>query len=202
MTITNGYTDLATLKGSDLINISASDTTSDALLEVIIEAASREIDADCGQYFYKSASDETRYYTAEWNDKFRLPDPLTSLTALATDGDGSYTYSDAWTTADYDLAPYNASAKNEPYTALEVKIGSAYAFTCQRRGVKITGIFGWPAVPKKITVACLQLSARMFKRLSTPLGVASMAALGEVQVAIKEKDPDYWGYLAEYMGKA
>jgi hypothetical protein len=202
MTITNGYTDLTTMKSPDVLKLSATDTTSDTILETIIEAASRTIDSDCARFFYKSATDETRYYTAELSDKLFLSDDLVSITELATDGDNDRTWAEIWSaTADYDLVPYNAAAIGDPYTAIEMIDTGAYTFPHYRKGVKITGVFGYPAVPKKITQACILLSSRLFKRLSTPLGVASMAAMGEVQISIKDKDPDYWHLIREFMRK-
>jgi hypothetical protein len=201
MTITNGYTDLVTMKGADVLNISATDTTSDALLETIIEAASRTIDSDTGRYFFKSATDETRYYAAEFSDKLFVDD-LVSITSLATDGTNDRTYAELWSASDdYDLMPYNAALDGKPYTAIAMQDAGSYTFPPYRRGVKIVGIFGWPAVPMKIRQACILLSERYFKRLSTPLGVASMAAMGEIQIQIKDKDADYWHLILEYIRK-
>jgi len=202
MTITNGYTDTSTMKGPDVLNISASDTTSDALLEVIIEAASRTIDSDCGRFFYKSATDETRYYSAEFAEKLFCNDDIVTITELATDDANNRTWSSLWSaSADYDLIPYNATAMGRPYTSIEMTSIGAYIFPTYPKAVKITGVFGWPSVPMKIKQACILLSARLFKRLSTPLGVASMASMGEIQVQIKEKDGDYYHLINEFVRK-
>jgi hypothetical protein len=202
MTITNGYTTTSQVKASDILSISATDTASDALLEILIEAASRVIDADTGRYFYKSATDETKYYSAEFADRLFLFDDIVTITTLATDADDSRTYADVWSAStDYDLKPYNNAAKGLPFTSIEVRPGSAYSFPYYSKGIKIVGIFGYPSVPMAIQTACILLTARTFKRMSTPLGVASMAALGEVQIAIKDKEPDYWHLIREFMRK-
>lgn len=202
MTITNGYTDLSTLKGVDVLSISASDTTSDTLLENIVEAASRTIDSDCIRYFYKSATDEARYYTGCYVDKLFLMDDIVSVTELATDSAGDKSYTNIWAAnTDYDMVPYNAAAMSRPYTAIEISSTGNYMFVTYPKGIKITGIFGWPSVPAKIKQACIMLSSRIFKRLSTPLGVASMAALGEVQISIKDKDADYFHLVNEFVRK-
>jgi hypothetical protein len=202
MTITNGYTDLSTMKGADVLNISSTDTTSDTILEIIVEAASRTIDSDCIRYFYKSSTDETKYYTAQFVDKLFLLDDVVSITQLATDSGNDKTYTSIWSaSADYELAPYNAASMNRPYTAIEISETSNYMFTTYRKSIKITGIFGWPSVPAKIKQACVMLSSRLFKRLSTPLGVASMAALGEIQISIKDKDADYFHLINEFVRK-
>lgn len=202
MTINQGYTDLSTLKSADVLNISASDTTSDTLIETIIEAASRTIDSDCGRYFYKSATDETRYYSAECGDKLFLSDDLVSVSSLTTDGYNDRSYAEVWSaSADYDLVPFNSALDGRPYTSIEMQDDGQFTFPPYRKGVKIVGVFGWPAVPSKIKQACILLSTRLFKRLSTPLGVASMAAMGEIQIQIKEKDADYWHLLFEFIRK-
>lgn len=202
MTITNGYTDTSTMKGPDVLNISATDTTSDSLLEIIIEAASRNIDSDCGRFFFKSATDETRYYSAELPEKLFCNDDIVTIAELATDGANNRTWSELWSaSADYDLIPYNAAAMNRPYTSIEMTAIGAFIFPTYPKAVKITGIFGWPAIPAKVKQACILLSARLFKRLSTPLGVASMAAMGEIQVSIKDKDADYWHLINEFTRK-
>lgn len=202
MTITNGYTDASTMKGPDVLSISATDTTSDSLLEIIIEAASRNIDSDCGRFFWKSSTDETHYYTTEFVDKLFCGNDIVSITSLATDGANDRSYTEIWSaSSDYDLLPYNADIYGCPYTSLEVIGGSAYFFPHYHKGIKIVGIFGWPSVPMKVKQACILLSARLFKRLSTPLGVASMAAMGEVQIQIKDKDPDYWHLINEFTRK-
>ena len=202
MTITNGYTDTSTMKGPDVLNISATDATSDALLEVIIEAASRTIDSDCGRWFFKSATDEVRFYSAEFAEKLFFNDDIVTIAELATDDANNRTWSSIWSaTADYDLIPYNAAANGKPYSSIEMTSIGAYIFPIYPKAVRITGIFGWPSVPMKIKQACILLSARLFKRLSTPLGVASMAAMGEIQVQIKEKDGDYYHLINEFTRK-
>lgn len=202
MTITNGYTTVSTLKGDDLLHIGATDTSSDSLLEAIIEAASRAIDADCMRYFYQSATDETKYFSPEFCDELFLPVDIVSITSLATDDSDDRTYPDTWTSADYDLSPEGASDYGRPYTSIVTRPNGDHDFpTSYRKSVKIVGIFGWPSVPKKIETACILLSMRLFKRMSTPLGVASMAATGEVQVMIRDKDADYWHLLSEFIRK-
>lgn len=201
MTITNGYATLTQVKDAQILNISASDTAADTVIENIVEAASRVIDNDTRRYFYKSATDETRYYTAEYADRLFLFDDIVSITTLATDAANDRTYTDVWATTDYDLEPYNASFHGWPYTSIAIHPGSSFSFPPYRKGVKIVGIFGFSSVPMAIQTACILLSARVFKRLSTPLGTASMAAFGEVQISIKDKDPDYWHLIREYMRK-
>lgn len=201
LTIINGYATLAQLKAVDRLNISTTDTASDASLGGIITAVSRAIDLQCSRYFYKSTADETRYFSARETDRIRVGD-IVSITALYTDtlaGDRTYPYT--WATTDYDLSPYDAAVLSEPqpYNWIEVSPLGQYLFPVGvAKGVKITGVFGWSAVPSAITEACLLWSERFFKRYKTPLGVSAMTALGEMNMKVPPPDPDVFMLLNNY----
>ena len=72
--ITNGYCTLAQLRSAPALNLPATYTTDDTLLESIITAASRAIDKQCGRYFYKSSAAEVRYFTADNSRMFEQED--------------------------------------------------------------------------------------------------------------------------------
>lgn len=55
MTVVNGYCTLDELKAR--LDISTTDTADDTKLEVIIQAASRAIDAKTGRRFYATTAD-------------------------------------------------------------------------------------------------------------------------------------------------
>lgn len=199
MTITNGYTDLTTIKGADYLNIS--DSNSDTALEGIITTISRAIDNECNRYFYKSSAHEVRYFTAR--DPYQLfCGDVVSVTALYTDTSvGDRTYPFTWQTTDYDLFPYNESTMSEPepYRWLDKTPLGTYQFPVGvPKGVKLDAIFGWNAVPSAITRACLLWSMRWFKRLKTPLGVAAASFLGETTVKFPPPDPDVMALLSNY----
>ncbi len=183
--MSNSYCTLAELKGS----LGISDTTDDAELEAVISAASREIDTHLGRRFYQSAAGTVRYYTAT-NSGVLLIDDCAALTAVATDPDGDRTYEDTWTATDYDLLPPNAAADDEPYTTLVTAWEGDYSMPVGvRSGVKLTGTWGWPAIPEPIRRACVLRSAWLFKRRDTPLGLSGSADLGLVRVG--RWDPDF-----------
>lgn len=183
MSIANGYCTLAELKA--YLDIDPGDVDDDTMLEACVEAASRAIDVHCGRWFYTTSADETRCYTAEDADLLR-PDDLVSITSLYTDDDGDGTFETEWTTSDYYLEPYNAALHGEPYTAIRAV---EQAFPLLRRAVRITGKFGWPAVPPDIRQAALLQSARLFKRKDALFGVMGSAEMGQV-VVIPKLDPD------------
>jgi hypothetical protein len=49
--------------------------------------------------------------------------------------------------------------------------------------VKVTGVWGWPAVPAAISQATILQAARHFKRYDSPLGVAGFGDFGVVRVS-------------------
>lgn len=176
MAITNGYCTLEELKGRLGNRV---DATDDTKFEQIIEAASRQIDGLCNRIF-SSAAAETRIFTAECWD-FLAVDDLVSITSLTTDEQGNRTYTETWTADDYDLEPYNNAARNWPYTHLRLNPNTTNAFPTIRRGVKITGTWGWPAVPDAVTEACLLIAVRLVQTAKAPFGVAGTAPDGQVQ---------------------
>ena len=96
MAISNGYATLADVKAA--LRITTGDTQDDFLLELSIEAASRQIDGFCERVFTQSTA--TRIYRP--TDVFTVDiDDLQSLTFLKTDSDGSGVFSTTWATTDY-----------------------------------------------------------------------------------------------------
>lgn len=196
MTITNGYCTLDDFKNR-LAGSMAVDATRDALMEQTIEAASRQIDGWCGRRFY--AASETRYVTAvDWDLCF--VDDLLSVSALATDDDNDRTYSTTWAATDYELEPVNApyTIPPSPYSLIRTTPDGDYSFPSVRRGVKITGSWGFSSTaPHDIREACLLLAARLWKRKDAVLGVAGRGQLGEIVSQIP-KDDDIWALLRPY----
>ena len=196
MTITNGYATLAEYK-AQFFPTDQSDTADDATIELVIEAASRAIDDHCFRRFYKNTVDETRYYSAEF-DNILFVDDLVSITTLKTDEDGDRTYEQTWVATDYDLQPFNASLKSEPYGWIETTPNGSYSFPNTAKGVQIVGVFGWPSTPKQIKEACLLQAHRLFKRKDAPFGVAGTGELGQV-VMINKLDPDVLSLLSPWV---
>lgn len=178
------YTTVATLK----TRLSISDATDDTTLGLVLDGVCRAIDGHCGQSFYKDSAASIRYYTAV-DKRTVFVDPLVSVTTLATDGDVDRTYSQTWAATDYDLMPANAASRDRPYTWLEQAPDGDYNFPTRSLGVKLTAVFGWPAVPAAVSEAALLWAERIFKRKDAPFGIASFIEAGEMRL-IKEIDPD------------
>jgi hypothetical protein len=198
MAITNGYATLVDYKARFFGD--TGDTKDDAAINSVIEVVSRKIDEICWQRFYTTT--EIRYFTAEDSDILFLPRPVSTLTALSTDHDGDRAYENLWVDGtDFDKMPFNAALDGEPYKWIETIPNGNYKFPVGiSRGVKISGKFGWAAVPRPIIEACLLGSHRLMKRMTTPLGVSAAAAVGQlaVQIPSLEVDPDFVALLKPY----
>jgi hypothetical protein len=186
--ITNGYATLQQVK--DALRIT--DAVDDSLIEMSIEAASREIDSYCQRVFYSITA--TRTYRAD--DNFLLEiDDLVSLSTLKTTAQTAW--DTTWGAADYQLEPTNGivGGLTQPYTRVRA-IGN-YTFPIMRNvTVQVVGVFGWSAVPIDVRLACVILSQRLFKRFDSPLGVVGMGDLGAIRVS--RIDSDVQALLAPY----
>lgn len=187
MTITNGYTDLATIRAQLSIS-SATATDNDTYIELAVESASRAIDDYCGRRFYTTTADETRYFTPSSAVRC-FTDDIISITSFATDEDGSRAYATTWATTDYDTYPLNST----PYTHIQVTPLGDYSFPRAPKSVKIVGKFGYCAiadVPKQVKEACMLYAIRLFKRIKeAPFGVAGSSEMGQ-SIIIPKEDPD------------
>lgn len=197
----NGYCSLADLRSTPALNFDAAYTTDDQLLCDLITATSRAIDKQCGRYFYKSTASETRYFTTPNTTRVFVGDFI-SITSLSTDTlSGDRTYPFIWAATDYDLYPYDAATTSEPepYRFIDTTLRGQYLFPAGiPKAVKLDAVYGWAAVPELINAACMIWTERNYKRLSTPLGSASMSALGAVSVRVPPPDPDVEQMLANY----
>lgn len=183
MAITNGYCTLAQIKASAGIT----DTVDDTLLELAVEAASREIDGACERQFYQTAT--TRIYTPR--DSYITDiDDLVSLTSIKTSSGADGTFDTTWTSTDYQLEPLNSIAGGIPTPATSIRAVGDYTFPISggEATVQVVGTFGFEAVPIQITQATVILGSRIFKRNDSPLGVAGFGDIGVIRVG--RLDPD------------
>lgn len=176
--------------------IGITDAVDDTTLNAVLEATSRGIDNYCGRFFYQTSAATARYYTALDDDSV-LIDDCVSLSAVATDADGNRVYEYTWASTDYDLLPENAAAGSEPYTEIATSPLGNYSFPVGvRKGVKLTGVWGWPAVPAPVKEACLIQGARVFKRKDSPFGILGSPEMGQMRIG--RFDPDVTWLLETY----
>lgn len=193
MAITNGYCTLAEVKSA----LRITDTVDDSLLELSVEAASREIDGYCQRIFY-SRTAQTRVYTPE-SYFLCQTDDIVSVTTLETATDGS-NFDVTWSSGDYQLEPLNGVSgglQGQPYTRIRAVDSYVFPmFMLNEATVRITGTFGWAAVPVDVKQACVLLAMRQFKRYDSPLGVAGFGDMGALRVG--RTDPDVEALLHPY----
>jgi len=169
------------------------DTVDDSLLEISIEAASREIDGWCERVFTSSTA--TRIYRPI--DAFHVEtDDIQSITTLKTDTDGSGVFSTTWSVTDFQLEPLNGVSGGIKSPFYVIRAVGQYLFpiyeprnvNANQASVEVTGVFGFATIPTAVRQACILLAMRQFKRYDSPTGVMGFGDLGLVRVG--RVDPD------------
>ena len=188
MAITNGYATLTEIKNY----MSISDTTDNDLLENLVESASRSIDRIANRRFYLDATASARLYRA-YSNIFVYVDDIgtTSSLVVAVDENGNGTYSKTLTlNTDYILDPLTSPSLNRPYTQLTMvsntetwPIFPGLTSNGLRPGVQVTARWGWPSVPDDLNMACLILTADLYKRKDAPGGILGLGDLGVVRMS-------------------
>ena len=188
MAITNGYATLAEIKAY----MSISDNTDNDLLENLVESASRSIDRIANRRFYLDATASARLYRA-YSNIFVFVDDIgtTSSLVVKTDEDGNGTYSKTLTlNTDYILDPLTSQSLNRPFTQLTMvsnteswPIFPGLTSNGLRPGVQVTARWGWPSVPDDLNMACLILTADLYKRKDAPGGILGLGDLGVVRMS-------------------
>jgi hypothetical protein len=198
MTITNPYASLADVKAA----LRISDSVDDGLIEIAIEAASREIDGYCERVFY-NAGTQTKTFLP--TDSFLVEiDDLQSLTSLKTDSNGDGSFDVTWSATDLQLEPLNqfVSGLDTPFTRIRAigrylfpifDVQNANYFEAS---VQIVGTWGFSAVPLAVKQACILSSMRQFKRYDAPLGIAGFGDFGPMRVS--RIDPDIEQMLSPF----
>lgn len=186
MPIVNGYASLADVKAS--ARIPSADTVDDGLLELAVESASRLVDSYTQRYFY-NAGTATRLFAPQDNYVTEIDD-LISLSVLQT-SDGE-TFDTTWDATDYQLEPLNGHVDGltgHPATRIRAIDDFLFNLLDQEATVRVTGVWGWSAVPTAVRQATVIQAARIFKRNDSPLGIAGFGDMGAVRVGV-QLDPD------------
>ena len=189
--ITNGYATLTQVKSA----IGIADGFDDSLLEMAIESASRQIDSYTERYFY-NAGTAVKIFAPIDNWVCPTEDFIT-LTKVETSEDGE-TYDTEWASDDWQAEPLNGRAGGLVTSYTQIRAVEDYLFP-YRNGeatVRITGTWGWSAVPIAITQATVILASRIFKRLDSPLGIIS-GELGSMRIGFR-LDPDVQHLIDPY----
>jgi hypothetical protein len=161
--------------------VGITDSTDDGALQSVLDATDTLIDLYCDRKTGFGTASETRYYTAEdW--EYVLTDDLVSVTTLQTDDDANGTYETTWTSGtDYVLAPRNAALDGFPYTEIDTSVTWPRNFPKDvYLGVKVVGVFGFPAVPAAVKQAEIIQAGAVWNSRTAPFGVIGSADLGGI----------------------
>lgn len=173
------------------------DSFADPDIALAISAASRGIDKVTHRRFYADANaTQVRYYTPT-SRRLVVIDDLVTLTSLQT-GPGDNTFPTTLTLhSQFEMEPLNAAADARPWTKLRAVSAS---FPAARRSVKVTGKFGWAAVPDEITQATTLLASKLVKRArEAPFGVVIGFGDGGEVARIARMDPDVAMLVGPYV---
>jgi hypothetical protein len=195
MAITNGYATLAEVKAA--ARIPSSDTIDDALLELSIESASRDLDAYTERVFYSTgATAVTRVYIPQ--DIYLVEtDDIISVQTLKSDSTGNGTFDITWTPGtDFQLEPLNGRAGGIDTPATRIRAIGEYLWpvyeprnvNSNQASVQVTGVFGFASIPIAVKQATILASLRAYKRYESPTGVLGFSDMGVVRIG--RLDPD------------
>lgn len=196
-------TDYATrAEAKAIVGIASSDTTEDTLVDSLITAASSAIDQYCDRPAgFGPQGTQTRYYAAD--DYYRIDvDDLLTVSSLATDDGIDGTYSQTWTAGTYNLMPYNAALAGRPYESIESSDTSILNFPKgSTKGVRITGTWGWSAIPAAVKQACLLEVAKLYASRNAPFGVIGTAEAGGITRMSTRMHPAAVALLDQYRNR-
>ncbi len=185
------YISVGALKGT--LQVQPTDPTRDDLLQLAVTGASRSVEQYCdGRVFYRATTATARIFSTarrticrDGSYRLLVDDIATTAGLIVEVGDGT-----TWTTVTVTITwPENALARGRAIEALiSTDDWRQYAY------VRVTAVWGWPAVPTAVEQATLLQATRLYRRKDSPEGVAGSAEWGLVRVP--NLDPDVKALLA------
>lgn len=190
------YASLGDLKSA----IRITDTDSDGLLQVALDAATTAIDEHCNRSFTPSSVATARVFEPV-NGRVVTDDFYTTVGLLVSVAGTLIPAAVPNVSAGYTLTPENASALGEPYTGFYYSSFPLAAFpllfAVQRATVTVTAKWGYAAdVPPAVELACLLQASRWFARRNSPYGIAGSPEIGSELRLLAKLDPDVAVMLA------
>ncbi|MFC6094737.1 phage gp6-like head-tail connector protein [Saccharothrix lopnurensis] len=169
----------------------------DELLALHIRAACRGIDDHTGRRFWRDDAPSARTFrplnASVWDadGHLLLVDDIATTDGLVVEQGST---SGGWSSVTgYEVAPDNAVARSRAITGLRVQAG----WPCYAGArVRVTAVWGWPAVPDVVEQAALLQATRLSKRKDSPEGVIGSAEWGGMRLA--QLDPDVKALLKNY----
>ena len=150
--------------------LSIDDSADDVVLSLVTAAASQQVRTYCGRSFDVDAAQtaSARYYAP--SDAFvTMIDDCWAITEVATDDGDDGTYNFTWQATDWQAQPVGnfgpTGLGGWPYTRI-VAVEAATFPIASRPAVKVTGKWGWVALPDDVKMATLMVAAEIFKAKS------------------------------------
>jgi len=194
-----GYCELEQVKSS--LSLSGQ-SYADLDIRGSIQAASRTIDLVCGRRFYTDGNASAqRFYDASSLDLVLIDDAI-SISALDIDTAWNGTFSTSLGTSFWNPGPYNNPSLGRPYEWIRRRpLSSAQIFPDWiPMSIRVTGQFGWSAVPGPIQEACAMLAHRYMRRKrEAPFGIMTVSAESARAIKIPQSDPDVYQLLLGYI---
>ena len=188
------YTTTALVKAS--LGIPTGTTSEDTYIAAAIGAAEDEINKFCGRTFEPDAAATTRVYQPSTN-VLAYTDDFHTTTDLVVKQDDSNngTYATTLTiTTDFIVIGNEA-----PFNIIRSVSSPFPRYTSDRPTVEVTAKWGYQsAIPDAVQQAALILSARLFQRRSSPLGVMAGVVNDFGPIRVSRVDPDIQRLLSGY----
>lgn len=146
------------------LGIDPADSRRDGQLKDLLDTATADVDAHCRRSFGQVGTEQdpvARVYDTVGG--LLLIDDLVSLDTLEYESGESWVAIDSSTVT---LLPRNADTDGRPFTMLRTRSGAALPPV-----VRITGVWGWPAVPAVVPRATVLQALRLAESGKVPLGV-------------------------------
>lgn len=175
------------------------DSIDDATIAKALAAASAAIDKFCATHFWKTAAGTARSFDARNPYQLRIDDAAV-VTEVATDPDSDGVFETVWAASDFQLLPLNRLAAPEELPVDEVRAVATRTFPSpvRRAGlVRVTGTWGWAAIPEAVKEATLLTANRLVKRKGSPEGVSGFDEFGVIRISSRD-DPDAVRLLTPY----
>lgn len=192
------YASLADLKSA----IRVTDTDSDTLLQIVLDAATSAIDDHCGRTFTPSTGGATTRKYAPVNGRVVVDDIYDPTGLVIAVAGVNLAAAVPNVSAGYVLTPENAIAMGEPitgfyYTAYTLAPWPLLRFY-ERASVYVTSQYwGYAAVtPPAVKYACVLQASRWFARRNSPYGIAGSPDMGSELRLLAKLDADVAVLLA------
>ena len=178
-------------------------------MDMIRDATTVAIDEYCQRHFWQDgtlAQPVARTFEVSHPCQFSLHDgtvggDLSTVVAptVETDEAGDGTYETLWAAGDFQLLPYNRPT-GRPHTKVKAVAGRRFPVsygTGRSDQVRITGVWGWNAVPVNVKQACKIKALKLLTRMQSPNGVAGVGDFGPIRIS-RFEDPDVVSLLDPY----